>query len=124
MLGPVYGKAKKKDKKAPSRQSTLFGLPLGPPLTDKRNRKKGTKDDNSQPPDDDGNSRTHTPTPESVAGSSTQASESDTAIAGGPSVPTSTLVETQLNDEIEVRNESQDDTQDHMDDIVRVLHIL
>lgn len=119
ILGPANGKAKEKDK-APSRQSTLFGLPLGPPA-DKKGRKKKTKDDSSQSQADEGGSGIHTPTAESTPGSSTQAS--DITMAEGSS-EAATLVETQLNDEeYEAQNESQD-MQDDMNGIVRILYVL
>lgn len=105
-LGPVNGKAKEKEKGGPSRQSTLFGLPLGPPAAEKRGRKKKkVVDDSSQSQVDEGGSRKNTPAPEPALVSSTQAS--DVTMAEGMS-EAATLVETQLIDEqCETQLESQ-----------------
>lgn len=47
LQGPFNAKLKDKEKKEPSRQSTLFGLPLGKSI-EKQNRKKKTADANNE----------------------------------------------------------------------------
>jgi len=121
LLGPVNGKAKEKERKEPSRQSTLFGLPLGPSTTEKRGRKKKKKitDDSSPAQGDDEGSGENTPAAAPAPVSSSQAS--DVTMAEGTS-EAATLVETQPIDQ---QYESQQASQDVFDDMneVRVLRL-
>jgi chromosome transmission fidelity protein 4 len=117
LLGPIHGKLIEKEKKEPTRQSTLFGLPLGQPTEkpEKRGKKKKVIDDNSQSQSAEGDLKTTTRTPESAPVSSTQASDVTMAEAEAPSE--STLVETQ---QLEEAFETQVESQDVQDDVNEV----
>ena len=114
LLVPVSGKSKEKDRKEPTRQSTLFGLPLGKPIEkpEKRGRKKKVTEDSSQSRDAEGSSKPTTPVPESVPESEpdsfTQASDVTMAEVEVEEPSEATLVETQpLDEAYETQVESQ-----------------
>jgi chromosome transmission fidelity protein 4 len=111
-LGPLNSKPKEKERKEPTRQSTLFGLPLGPPIEklEKRGRKKKVTEDSSQSETPESGSKTSTPTPESATLSSMLASDVTMVEAEAPSE--ATLVETQ---QLEEAYETQADSQDVQD---------
>lgn len=106
VIDPHNGKSKEKE---PTRQSTLFGLPLGKPLEkpEKRGRKKTITEVSNQLQTQEEGSTPTRPVTESVPESSIQASDVTKADPEAPSE--ATLVETQQLDELyETQIESQD----------------